>query len=729
MENWEFLLQKQGDKSWLPLESPTVEILEGQYRLAARTKFADALVSIQLRYFPNSESIQKPILQRITKRVNPEGLLIVMPYTDFSPGTWRIECSEPLNHPEQKESPHIVWIASIELEVQSISAEIAGDWHLNLNLPNLDASDDLQNHGLEPNTPSPEFKGNSGIDTADIEAIADQSKLALPEFNSSALDLALPVETQSLAIFNELPPEPEVTEVIKPLALPYNLIALNQSQYLVTEAQMPFLAGKSYLPGELEVVLKNPQDLETVMHARFPLVASGDLSEPINFSFELRVPVQSSQVMIGEVRLHPSVDIEALDTQPHICYQPISLTYQSQDILAEVAQEITNASQLQSDPFDASTMTSSVAQADSAQNLSNLKLPQLPLEASPIKHASPPKETKFTNLTKSPELPIIAPLSGLPSQLAESDRDPDENTSELISEPNYEILAATQANLAETTASELLDEFEDISAQEEDKPKLTLQSPQIGDRFLDKLQAISKEFVNERLVNQQVSEFIDAEVEKLESDIDKSLALEELDNEFEQILRADEGWVGLEPEAETVSPERLLNKDNREENPTLYEQESTVSDALLEVFGASQVIDRSSVNSSGVWPTLGTNEPVPLPVLEIPEGEAISGVTFPILIKLPAIASRLFVKFWVKDCQTRNIIDGPRWLVDFAREPDADFLTVSTPITLPLGTMEVAFEAIAVEMQTQRESRKTSTSRTVTLPNLAQDNDVDFDPP
>ena len=60
MENWEFLLQKQGDKSWLPLESPTVEILEGQYRLASRTKFADVLVGIQLRYVPSPESIHKP---------------------------------------------------------------------------------------------------------------------------------------------------------------------------------------------------------------------------------------------------------------------------------------------------------------------------------------------------------------------------------------------------------------------------------------------------------------------------------------------------------------------------------------------------------------------------------------------------------------------------------------------------------------------------------------------
>jgi hypothetical protein len=52
MENWEFLLQRKGDKSWLPLESPTVEILEGQYRLAARSDLANVPVGISIARLP-----------------------------------------------------------------------------------------------------------------------------------------------------------------------------------------------------------------------------------------------------------------------------------------------------------------------------------------------------------------------------------------------------------------------------------------------------------------------------------------------------------------------------------------------------------------------------------------------------------------------------------------------------------------------------------------------------
>jgi hypothetical protein len=785
MENWEFLLQKQGDKSWLPLESPTVEILEGQYRLASRTKFADALVGIQLRYIPSSDIIYKPSQQKIAKRVNHEGLLIVMPYTNFTPGTWQIECNE-LDELGQKGSQHNPWLVSVQLEVQSVSAELASNWHLNLPIPNLEAQGDLEEQELDLTSPSTEPDITSEADIALIEAISDmpdqpdQSELALTEFISPEPVLEAPVETPILESFSELLLEPQAIEAITAQSpvLPYNLITLNQSQYLVSGAEIPVLAGKSYLPGELEVVLKNPQDLETVMHARFVLADTGNLSEPIDFSFELRVPVQTSQVMIGEVRLHPSVDVATLDSQPHVYYQAIALTYQSHDILAELAQEITTAAQLeplvslQSDLVNAST-------TDREQNVSNPELPQLPLQSSSVRQSSEQIGTRLTSpASKLPELPRLFPLPQTQLQSVQSDRDLESSRNDLISESNHQVLEKPQINLEEVTGDledledlELSSGFEDVAAHEvnnlaeepsvdqpteslfieidtEAKPKITLQSLQISDRFLDKLQEISRESLNESLINQQVNEFIDAEVEKLESEIDKSLGLEDLDQEFEQMLIADELLVGLEPETEVETetivssqgdevtdvteaeqPEDLPIEDNPELQQISYEEESSVSDALHEVLAARQVIDRSSTNASSVWPTLGTDQLVPLPVLEIPEGETISGVTLPILIKLPVVESRLFVKFWVKDCQTRNIIDGPRWLVDFQRDAAADFMTVRTPITLPLGTMEVAFEAIAVEMQTQRESRKASTIRSVTLPNLAQDDDVDFDPP
>jgi hypothetical protein len=73
------------------------------------------------------------------------------------------------------------------------------------------------------------------------------------------------------------------------------------------------------------------------------------------------------------------------------------------------------------------------------------------------------------------------------------------------------------------------------------------------------------------------------------------------------------------------------------------------------------------------------------------------------------------------------IVDGPRWLLDFSTVPNAEFIETRTNISIPLSSIDVAFEAIAIEAQTQRESHKVRITRAVAPPNLAQD--VDFNEP
>jgi hypothetical protein len=120
---------------------------------------------------------------------------------------------------------------------------------------------------------------------------------------------------------------------------------------------------------------------------------------------------------------------------------------------------------------------------------------------------------------------------------------------------------------------------------------------------------------------------------------------------------------------------------------------------------------------------LSDQEPIPIPEIIIPAGEMLSGTPMQITVRLPAIAPKFFVKFWIKDLQTRMIVDGPRWLLDFSKVPNAEFIETRTNISIPLSSIDVAFEAIAIEAQTQRESHKVRVTRAVTPPNLAQDFD------
>lgn len=50
MKNWEFLLQREGDTTWLPLETPDVEILEGRYRVVARSGYPNAKIEIRITH-------------------------------------------------------------------------------------------------------------------------------------------------------------------------------------------------------------------------------------------------------------------------------------------------------------------------------------------------------------------------------------------------------------------------------------------------------------------------------------------------------------------------------------------------------------------------------------------------------------------------------------------------------------------------------------------------------
>lgn len=114
---------------------------------------------------------------------------------------------------------------------------------------------------------------------------------------------------------------------------------------------------------------------------------------------------------------------------------------------------------------------------------------------------------------------------------------------------------------------------------------------------------------------------------------------------------------------------------------------------------------------------LSDDEPVPAPELSIPSGELVSGQSIFVTIKIPDVRSRVYVKLWVLDRQTRSLLEGPRWFMAFV--PDGlGNLETRTQITVPYGCLEVMFEAIAVEMMSKRESHKVGVDRTVVPPNL-----------
>jgi hypothetical protein len=122
MEQWQFLIQKQGDRTWHPLESLTVEIMEGRYRVVACSRRANTDVDVRITHSsPPKLSPQRRIYKR-SRRTNGDGSIAVIPFTYFQPGLWELRCSgdlmsDVLGHSWQ----HLVNLKVLPQELEKIS--------------------------------------------------------------------------------------------------------------------------------------------------------------------------------------------------------------------------------------------------------------------------------------------------------------------------------------------------------------------------------------------------------------------------------------------------------------------------------------------------------------------------------------------------------------------------------------------------------------------------------
>jgi hypothetical protein len=109
------------------------------------------------------------------------------------------------------------------------------------------------------------------------------------------------------------------------------------------------------------------------------------------------------------------------------------------------------------------------------------------------------------------------------------------------------------------------------------------------------------------------------------------------------------------------------------------------------------------------------DQPIPAPILQILTDELVAGRSVPVRVRLPQNLPRVYIKIWVYDRQARTIIDGPRWLTEFAPN-GLDQIETTVNLDIAYGSLEVQIEAITVEMPTQRESQKVTLERTVMPP-------------
>lgn len=761
MEHWEFLIQKEGDRSWLPLESPNVEILEGRYRIVARSSRVNTPVDIRICHQAFTEVPPRRRVQKRSNRTNQEGLMVVIPFTSLKPGLWELSCGGDLMSDLMGNS----WKYTVQLQVISHDAEVE-DWdarwqdpspeHPETSLVEGDSSEfthaspaqtSQESSPEPPGSPSPPMEQQPSLPfDPDVslalgtsmerfmEAAEQMSRHLVDqafqdvegdvegEDDRPAAPLDLPSVTTDLSIPTglEWTTEAGVPGMMASMTFPLG-ITLEQEAYVAHRGKAMTLKGQvDYLNAqvvpngenppiaatELHIYLRDPQTNQVLINLQQSLPSQ---TPPLVFACSVTVPATlETRLLLGEVVLCEGATVQTEDPLA-LATQAFIVTANPEDLLDEVtrlSQALAEHEEAEN-PLDPSGNVEEQLARTKLES-SYLKLSFLGTEDVSEAAAAP---ARFPSLAGQPLPPQL--YRPEPTEIGQKALDLPSFGSPLKSAPQP-TPKPEAADLEEPDLS-----FLEMALVEEGTIALpTPEDPHPTDNGISEESAPS--FLSEdaptveaeAIVTEQTPDIPDFQALRLQDRFWARLNSLATDAELSE-------WLKLNlPNSPVRKP--LINTSLVGGDADLASREFVVDDTPLprKKPRPADLKARKTVEEPAAI-ALGEEDPVPTPSLEVQGGELTTGKPVNVRIRIPKCASRIYVKLWVNDCQTRSLLDGPRWLVDFLPDPEG-MLETNLQLTIPEGSLEIRFEAIALEMQTQRESHKVSVTRQVVPPGLPE---------
>lgn len=684
MKKLEFLLQKEGDRAWLPLETPDVEILEGKYRVVARIQHPNTDIEIRVTHTSFDEAPQRKVQSR-SARTNPEGLVVIIPYTRLKPGLWELSCL-----PDPKSTPAKPWQYGVQLEVLPAESETSEP------LPPIDQT--------EPATSPSNSENPASADRAAPQIAAPVDRPAptqLPAADSAPQQTKIyqfpipqtPEPKPGIKLELALDRETFVTQLGRPLIIsgkidiPQPPQKTRKTATLIPESEaleLKQLIGSA----QLQIYLRDPQTSKILAQIQQPMP---EQVPPCIFACVTYIPAEcKSRLILGEAILSSG--------GVTLATKLFTITARLEHLLEAIKDNFIE------EKHQAELSPTASKQPRSATNLSFLKLVEKSLDSpspeSPTNEPLPPQlSSRQTPSAGGLELPafgnklpdssrsqLLSEISNAPRTAAES-IDPPTKPSDIPTSPQTAEIRAIDQKPENTPQPE--------TTAPETPPTATKQAFQtlnVESRFWSRLSSLAS--------NGESPEWLKA--------IALSPTQKAANSSDEIAVVEDSSPKGQQPESsETISDPKSTSPEARE---------FVVFDEPPQ---PKKVAEKTTTVETEVTPptpyVLPEDELVPMPVLELPRAEILAGQAVKVQVQLPELMPRIYVKVWVYDRQTYLILDGPRWITEFKANGLGN-VRASVELEIPYGCMEVEFEAIAVEMQTQRESHKISVHRQVLPP-------------
>ncbi len=747
--DWEFLLQKEGDRSWLPLDSPSVEILEGRYRVVARSGRPQTDVEIRVTHLATHETPPRRRAQKRPGRTNADGLMVVTPYTVMQPGIWELSCFSDVMSDLSGDG----WRYSVRLHVLSREAEATDDWEPDWHpsaqtqvqlsaeaplAPSVDGTPTIPVETTPPDPTPPDPTAEVAIpDPAIALANAATDNPWLQAANQLSQQIADDVagEFDAMVEAESGLDRPEAAPVA-PSSLPLGVtdrpvpplqVRLHQESYVIHRGGQLTLAGQvlavAASPGPVEwlptldriISLRDPQSSQVLLHHRETLPAQ---PLPTSFTCELQLPLAlSTRLMLGEVTLQAtdSTNQTVLASQP---FTVVSALNELLEAIADTAVMADDRFELSDAPDDAVTD----ADATPGLNLTFLEAINAPKTSgeqaySPIAGAILPPQLYYPEPTpetskKSLNLPNFAPIPprDVPPELSPTVNPEPSQAERTEVEPSAPPPTGPEPPLAVTTQVAV-----DPAALE--VPPLAPDRPHPEGQENDPTPVTATTF-GARATAEPLNAALPPIAESHAYPMTDEFQALKLQDRFLDRLNAlaTDTVLSEELKAKVPSTERWAAPSS----PPVEPDEPMAIDPQAELLAREVVVDDPAelASRSGPHPTLPKlaqtlppemvlpeHQDVPVPTLMLSAETLVAGQALTVQVKIPNLLPRIYVKLWMNDRQTRTLLEGPHWLVDFTPDGLGDQVAV-TEVTIPFGSVEIDIAAIAVEMSTQRESYK-----------------------
>lgn len=299
MENWQFLIQKQGDRHWQSLDSSHGEIALGRYRVLARSHLVNQQVEVLVTHsLPWADQSKKLIVQG-TRWSNQDGLIAVLPFTDLQEGIWELQCWGVVGENES-------WQYSLVLGVSSPDED-----GLTENNSQIDTEPEYSEYGSDDASGDPISSTMEDLINQPASPVLCGGKTA-EEIFQRVIDLTTP-QSQGEYLSG--------TSVHQSPSLPLELF-LEQNTYMVNwgrpfsvngygilssskQLTSPSLSPVKIYQVHLSVRVRSPGESKILLD--FPQHLSTEELLPFAFSHNLTIPHDCiSQLLLATVNLYGS---------------------------------------------------------------------------------------------------------------------------------------------------------------------------------------------------------------------------------------------------------------------------------------------------------------------------------------------------------------------------------------------------------------------------------------